>query len=287
MKKLTLWALLLTLALCLTACGQNGGTPNVSNPNLGKYRCTSVQMKELDLGSSGEWLELKPDGKMTVFLTEEPDSAEWTLNGTQFSMTVAGKAIGTGTLTDGILNVELMGMSYTFVKEGVPAPAGSEQSTENQDSTQAEGSSAPAKGTAIFACYDTLYYVNYPTSLFHQDPDGLADLCADDGTKAWITKLNSKEDIADLTTGFDQKANSEDIQNYETMDLTVAGYPARCILYTKGDLWTSELIVNLGKDRGTRDVPMYAAYFHFSGASREAVWGEPIQDMVNSLRLGK
>lgn len=274
MKK---WFPLVCLLLLLTACGDNPSTPNASDPNLGFYRCISASMEDAALKPSGEWLELKTGGKMTVFLTTEPDAAEWKLSGTQFSMSMAGKEVGKGTLADGTLSLELMGISYVFVQDG--SQAAQEKASDNKTPTESQDS------TETLSCYDDLYYITYPTDVFHQNENDLSDLTAADGTKVWLSKLETPERVTEWFTGFDQKSTSEKVSGYESFPFTVGDAPARCIVYLDGTVWVSEVLVDFGANRGTKTAPMYAAYLHFSATTRASVWNDTIQGIVESLHL--
>ena len=114
---------------------------------------------------------------------------------------------------------------------------------------------------------------------------GLSDLYTDDGTKGWITKLDSAERVTEWLASFDAKGTSETVTDYQTMDLTVAGYSARAIVYQDETGWNSEVLVNFGKDLGNDTYPMYAAYLYFTGPTYLSVWSEDVQAIVNSLTL--
>lgn len=163
------------------------------------------------------------------------------------------------------------GMEYTFVQEGT-----------GQDGQEASSSSG---SFATFTCYGNLYAVRYPTDLFQQDPAGLSDLYTEDGVKGWITKLDTEERVTEWLAGFDEKETNENVQDYQTMEYTVAGYPARAIVYQDAEGWHSEVIVNFGKDMGNETYSMYAAYIYFTGDTYVSVWNEEIQGMINSLSI--
>ncbi len=97
-------------------------------------------------------VELNADGTVTTFLTEEADEAEWKLEGENFTMTIAGKMVGAGTLQGNELSLEMMGMEYTFVQEGT-----------GQDGQEASSSSG---SFATFTCYGNLYAVGIPQTFF-------------------------------------------------------------------------------------------------------------------------
>lgn len=103
-------ALLMTLALC--ACG---GSLNSSA--LGKYHCTSIIMNDVHLEGSGEWLELKEDGKASLYMSGETRSTEYTLEDSTLTMTIDGQQVGTGTLKKGVLTLEILGTTCVFEQE--------------------------------------------------------------------------------------------------------------------------------------------------------------------------
>lgn len=115
MKRLSALFLALLMALSLCACG--GGADSA----LGKYTCTSIVMNDIDLGSSGEWLELKDDGKASVYMGGETHSAEYTLEENVLTMTIDGQEVGTGTLENGVLTLEYLGMTCVFEQEAAEA----------------------------------------------------------------------------------------------------------------------------------------------------------------------
>ena len=262
--------LLLLCTLCLAACGSGADTsaPQVDPACLGRYQCTGIVMDSVTMNPSGKWLQLNADGTADTFLSEEESEAEWRLNGQDFVMTVGGQTVGTGKLQGATLTLEMMGMVYTFVQEGA-------------DSQQDADSAA----YATFTCYGDLYAVRYPTALFQQDLAGLSDLYSADGTKGWITKLSTPERVTEWLTGFDEKAQRPGVEDYQSAELTVAGYPARAIVYRDEQGWHSEVVVNFGKDLGNETYPMYAAYLYFTGETYMSVWSEEIQGIVNSLTL--
>lgn len=160
-------------------------------------------------------------------------------------------------------------MEYTFAREG----------------TQPQEGDSDSGTYATFTCYGGLYSVRYASDVFQPDPAGLSDLYTDDGTKGWITKLDSEERVTEWLASFDAKGTSETVTDYQTRDLTVAGYSARAIVYQDETGWNSEVLVNFGKDLGNDTYPMYAAYLYFTGPTYLSVWSEDVQAIVNSLTL--
>lgn len=107
--------------------------------------------------------------------------------------------------------------------------------------------------------------VRYPTDLFQQDPAGLSDLYTEDGVKGWITKLDTEERVTEWLAGFDEKETNENVQDYQTMEYTVAGYPARAIVYQDAEGWHSEVIVNFGKTWAMKPTPCMRPIFTLQG----------------------
>ena len=163
----------------------------------------------------------------------------------------------------------MSGMEYTFAREG----------------TQPQEGDSDSGTYATFTCYGGLYSVRYASDVFQPDPAGLSALSTGDGTKGWITKLDSEERVTEWLASFDAKGTSETVTDYQPLDLTVAGYSARAIVYQDETGWNSEVLVNFGEDLGSDTYPMYAAYLYFTGPTYLSVWSEDVQAIVNSLTL--
>ena len=288
MKKFPVFLLTLAAALLLAACGSTAAQPadaDSSDPNLGKYLCTSMEVEGMSLNPDGQWIQLASQGKAIVCLSEEPDEGLWSLSGTTFTMTMGGETVATGTLEGGRLTIDLMGTACVFCKEGTFEPA---QESDNVSSDQAAGDSEPQAealpDTARFSC-SGLYSITYPTALLHPAGDGLTDLVSDDGLQVWVTRLDSKDQVASWREVAETKSTGQDCQNFESFQLTAAGYDAQAILYQGEDGWHSAVLVDLGKNLGRDGKDFYAACLYFAGNSREAVWSQDVQDIVASLDL--
>lgn len=288
MKKIPLFLLTLAAALLLAACGTAAAQPEdtgSNDPNLGKYLCTSMEVDGMSLNPDGQWIQLASQGKATVFLSEEPDEGLWSLSGTTFTMTMGGETVATGTLSGGRLTINLMGTACVFCKEGTFEPA---QQSDSVSSDQAAGDgetqAEALPENARFSC-GGLYSITYPTALLHPAEDGLTDLVSDDGLQVWVTRLDSKDQVASWQEVAETKSTGQDCQNFESFQLTAAGYDAQAILYQGEDGWHSAVLVDFGRNLGREGKDFYAACLYFAGDSREAVWSEDVQDMVSSLRL--
>ena len=291
-KKPFLSVLTLVLALTLCACGGSAEpsepmeapvTAASNDPNLGIYTCTSVKMDDMDIGAEGQWIQLNAQGNAVIFLVDEPDEGQWSLNGSIFTLTMTGETVGTGTLKNGVLTLDLMGTQCVFLRDGAEAPK--ETAPEAPAETEDEEADLPPVGYAYLSCYGDLYRITYPTDLFQPSSDGLTDLVGHEGTKGWITRLDSREAVDQWLSGFSAKADSQEVLSCESLSLTVTGYPAQAVVYEDAKGWHSAVVVNFGRDLGDKTSPMYAACLSFSGDSLEAVWNDEIQAMAASLEL--
>jgi len=288
MKRLTALCLAAVLLLSLAACaGQpqelpdNPEEPTVTapaDPNLGRYTCTAVTLEGMDLGPDGQWLELEAEGKALLYLGNEADEAQWTLNGTAFTLTMGSETVAEGTLTDGTLTVKLMGMDCIFVKAAAQTPP----KTEPETSAPAEFT--PSMGT--FSCQG-LYTVTYPLDTFQAPADGLTDLTSSDGAKVWFTKLDTRADANQWRTDMESKLAETTTLQKETLELTAGAYPAEGVLYEEAEGWHAAVLVDFGRNRGSDGRSMAAASIYISAPTREAVWNDTIQTMVSSLKLGQ
>ena len=119
MKKVFALTLALAMALCLCACG--GGEAE-TDPNAGLYTCTGVEalgmtMTPEEIFEDGDaTIDLKSGGKCTFTLEGTSETCDWTLDGDAFTVEVEGETF-TGTLADGVIVLDVMGMNMTFEKD--------------------------------------------------------------------------------------------------------------------------------------------------------------------------
>lgn len=83
----------------------------------GRYEAVSAASDGGSVPVAGEWIELKRNGKAKLFLMDTEFSGTWTLNGNSFALKQDGDTY-TGSLYNGVLSLELAGVSYSFAKEG-------------------------------------------------------------------------------------------------------------------------------------------------------------------------
>ena len=117
MKKF--FAILLTVALLLTlvACASSEPDPNagIYYGTVGTYAGFSMPVDTLFEGGCS--LELKNGGKGEIMLGADSYNVKWSLDGETITVSLQGEE-SVGTLKDGIIDIEFMGMglSLTFEK---------------------------------------------------------------------------------------------------------------------------------------------------------------------------
>lgn len=112
MKRVSALFLALLMALSLCACG--GSQDSAA---LGKYHCTSISMNGINMEGNGEWLELKEDGKASLYMSGETRSAEYALEESSLTVTIDGQQVGAGTLDKGVLTLDILGATCVFAQE--------------------------------------------------------------------------------------------------------------------------------------------------------------------------
>lgn len=264
MKKILI---VLVFLLCLTACGTTP-PPEANAAELGRYLCNALTLEDLPLETGDVWVDLKEEGTLTVRVNGEERNGRWTLEGDAFALKLDDGTRGTGTLSGGVLTLDMGSIDGHFAKEG----------------TQTAPEEAPEMTT--FSC-GGLYYVDYDPAVFQPDPTHLADLQGLSGTSnGWVTKLDSRELVEQWLLAFEARRTDGLSLHYETRELTIAGCHARAIVYQDQQGYHSEIIVDFGEDKGSQQQPMWAAYLCFLGVAREDVWNDAIQALLFSLRLG-
>ena len=216
MKKFFAILAALALVVALAACGGGGGGAGgggaapEKDPNVGMYNCVSVSMGDMELGASGEWIELKDNGQMTIFLMDDPYDLEWSLDGTTFTMIEDGTEVGSGTLSDGTLSVDLAGVDCIFVLEGSPAEA---------EWAAAAPATGGASGGGDAAVYEGQWYgwwaIFNPVGINAEDGDWY-DVCAEvtdlgDGSAEmviWDENLPKDDPLAEFTLSIDEDRKS-------------------------------------------------------------------------------
>jgi len=126
-KKLLSLLIAAILLVSLSSCGgSKGGGENEAA--LGKYNALTYSFGDMTLDATGDWLELKSKGKATISVDGDEFACKWKLNGTDFTLEERGD-IFKGTLENGVIELNLEGIVYTFAKPGFE-PATSPESEE-------------------------------------------------------------------------------------------------------------------------------------------------------------
>jgi hypothetical protein len=115
---------------------------------------------------------------------------------------------------------------------------------------------------------------------------GGADREKSDGTSVFFARMGTRELAETWKTGMEEKAQDPLLLAWEKHDTAAAGCPVLAVVCQDEDGWYAEAVVDLGRDRGTDDLPMYAVYLTCHGPSRDAVWTDGIKVFLNTLRLG-
>ena len=105
--------LVIVIIVGLFSCVGGGGD---KDPNLGLYNAVSSVYGSFEMSAEGEWIELKSGGKMTMLLMGDEYSGEWELEENKLTVTQAGDTYY-GTLEDGVIVLDLAGLTYTYEKE--------------------------------------------------------------------------------------------------------------------------------------------------------------------------
>lgn len=145
--------LVVLLIVLLVSCG---GKDQGTEADWGRYEGVSCLVSGMDLGADGEWVELKAKGKATLYIMGSEYSGKWTLDGEDIVLTQGGDEF-TGTLKNGVLEVDMAGMLYTFQKDGaMAAPDGNQggASLPGKDEKEPEKADGPVTYKLVSASAD-------------------------------------------------------------------------------------------------------------------------------------
>ena len=115
--------LVILLIVLLVSCG---GKNQGDQDDWGVYEGVSCTVSGMELETEGEWIELQKKGKATLCIMETEYKAKWKLDGENIEIQ-QDKDTFAGTLSDGILKINLAGMEYTFAKDGAQVGQNAEQ----------------------------------------------------------------------------------------------------------------------------------------------------------------
>ena len=142
--------LVIALAVGLFSCIGGGGDSD--DPNLGVYNAVSCSYGGFEMSAEGEWIELKSGGKLKMNLMGEEYSGKWELDGESLTVTQAGDTYY-GTLEDGVIVLDLAGLTYTYEKEVMEQDkndkAPTEPTEEPEDNSEGQESGKKTYYTAI------------------------------------------------------------------------------------------------------------------------------------------
>lgn len=121
------------------------GGKGSDDPNLGRYNAVSCESMGFQLDCEDEWIELKAGGKASIHILNDDFTGKWQLVSSDRIVITQNGDNFSGTLKNGVLTVDFSGIEYTFVKEGMSAPAATVAPAETAPAeTEAPATEAPA-----------------------------------------------------------------------------------------------------------------------------------------------
>lgn len=106
---IVLLVVLAVVVLCMLLGGED--------PAEGRYEAVSAETDGGSVPVDGDWIELEARGKATLSIMGSEYAAKWSTDGERITLKQSGDTY-TGDLRNGVLTVDLAGISYTFVQEG-------------------------------------------------------------------------------------------------------------------------------------------------------------------------
>ena len=130
-RLLIIAAVVIALLIGVFAMGGGG-----EDPNAGIYNCLGYSAMGMTLDGGDDYIELKSNGKATLVLMGEELTAKWTLEGTDFTLSAGGMDFY-GVLENGVLDLNISDMIFTYERDPATAPAvsdeGSDEASEKSD----------------------------------------------------------------------------------------------------------------------------------------------------------
>ena len=241
-------AAMMLLSLC--ACGN-------SSEYAGKYECVSVVWEEYDnwdIGSDGEWIELRSNGKGEYYLGNTLDwtsKITWSVDGEVFTMGYDDATTYEGTLSDGVIVVDMEDITYTFVIEGGTVP---EDLTENSDviedetipeaqtvetpETVTDGISSESQETEYQAYWNGSWYGWWIIDDGYGDYSDMAD-----GTYWYdcCAYIDIDEDGIGTIELWDEDCSIDELLAYVDISVGYGTTDAGCMMSESGSFWDAEV----------------------------------------------
>ncbi len=157
MKKMIAMLLAVVMVLSLCACG---GGKEYDEALLGVYTCYEIEAIGYAMSPDEVWsdtctFELKQGGKGSIHIDGEDASLKYDIVGESIEVKVEGET-ATGSLVDGIIEIELMGLTMRLAQEGVTPPTGSDVSEGEVENTEPETDPAEPTAAAVEPVSGTL-----------------------------------------------------------------------------------------------------------------------------------
>lgn len=143
MKKMI--AMLLAVVMILSLCACSG--KEYDEALLGVYTCYEIEAIGYAMSPDEVWsdtctIELKQGGKGSMHIDGEDASVKYDIVGESIEITVEGET-ATGSLVDGIIEVELMGLTMRLAQEGVTPPTGTTEEPVDDPATEVDPGTEP------------------------------------------------------------------------------------------------------------------------------------------------
>ena len=152
MKKIITLFIAAILVIGLCACGGD-------SEYAGKYECVDVYWAEMDfdIGPDGEWIELDSNGKGDYYMGDTLEftaDIKWSVDGDVFKLGYDDVTTYEGTLKDGVLEIDMEDITYTFVIEGGAVPEPQTDETGEANAAEPAIAAEPAEDNSSEASAD-------------------------------------------------------------------------------------------------------------------------------------
>lgn len=142
MKKMIAMLLAVVMILSLCACGGK----EYDEALLGVYTCYEIEAMGYAMSPDEVWgdtctIELKQGGKGTMHIDGADASVKYDIVGESIEVKVEGETT-TGSLVDGIIEIELMGLTMRLAQEGVTPPTSSGETDSEVEAVEPETDTA-------------------------------------------------------------------------------------------------------------------------------------------------
>ena len=237
MKKMI--AMLLAVVMILSLCACSG--KEYDEALLGVYTCYEIEAIGYAMSPDEVWsdtctIELKQGGKGSMHIDGEDASVKYDIVGESIEITVEGET-ATGSLVDGIIEVELMGLTMRLAQDGVTPPTGTTEEPVDDPATEVDPGTEPEAPAESSVSLDPV-----SGSLGSYDFTILAaehfiDQDENPGIRFYYDFTNNSEEIVsqwDVTNLYAYQSGYELVETYASSEDDVAEYGNNYIAVAPG-----------------------------------------------------